>query len=307
MKWLFLRGDWDRNNRQALKDNTDFWVQLFRGIAGDDDYYIWYKGRKNEVDFDKVTHVFSRGGHEWQDRFVKKCIGAYKIYYGAGVRVIPKNDLYDLILVDCEEDLKKCRKKYPDRKVEMWIKPAAEHFKPVECGKKYDICYIADCSSKFQEKIKGLKWMYKTVPRDLKVLHLGQGSLKQPKNVKVKRVPRKQMPEYISKCRLGVVCYSSYDSAPRAIPEMLACDVPVLALDCVRTNWKTSPHFLIKAKKETFWKEAKDMISLIKENWEQNVGEGLCCTPKTECVFYEVGIYDLEHVVKYLRNLIKGG
>jgi len=304
--WLFLRGTFDKNNQQNLKDNTDFWVQLFRGLAGKDKYHIWYKGRKSEVDFKKVTHVFSRGGHEWQDRIVKKCIGAYKIGYGAGVRTIPKKDLYDLILVDCPEDLEKCKKKYPDRTVSMWTKPAAEHFKPVECAKKYDVCYVANCHSKFQEDIKRVKWVYKTVPRDLRVLHLGKSSIKPPKNVRVKQVLRRDMPKYLSACRVGIAPYKNYDSAPRVIPEMLACDILVLALDSVRTNWKISPHFLIKSNKERFWNDVRTMVGILREG-EKGVETGLPCTPITECVFYETGLYNLKNTVEHLQGLIEGG
>ncbi len=307
MRWLFLRGDYDRNNRQGIKDDSDMWRQLFRGIAGDDEYHIWYRGRKNEVNLKKVTHVISRGGHEWQDRLVKKCIGAYKVYYGAGTRTIPKKDLYDLILVDCPEDREKCKKKYPNKKVSMWAKPAAAHFKPVECEKKFDICYIADCNSPFQEKIKGLKWLYKTVPMDLKVLHMGKSSIRLPGNVRLKRVTRKEMPRYISKCRLGVIPYSKYDSAPRAIPEMLACDVPVLAFDHVRVNWKTSPHFLVKSSKEDFWKQVRHMLDMVKKNWEQSTKKGFRCSPVTENLFYEVGFYNLQAAVEHLKWLIEGG
>jgi len=300
--WLFLRGEWDENNRQSAEDNSDMWLQLFRNLAGTDNYHIWYKDKKSKIDFNKVTHVFSRGGHKWQDEIVKKCKGAFSVYYGAGIRTIPKKNLYNLILVDCKSDLEKCKKKYPNSKTEMWFKPAAEHFKPLKYEKKYDLCYVANCHSKFQEKIKRVEWIYKTIPKDLKMLHLGQSSIKPPKNIEVKKVPRKVMPEFINQCRLGLAPYTDYDSAPRVVSELLACDVPVLTREDLRINWKMSPHFLIKSTKENFWTDARLMLETLKEKM---IADGLPCTPTTEFLFFKIeGYVNVENAALYLNFLI---
>lgn len=229
--WLMLRGEWDKNNKQSFKDNTDMWWHLLQEIAGQNPYTIWYKDKKLSGEYD---YIFARGGFDYYKPILKKFPNAYKIFYGAGKRIVPEEDLgYSLILCDTEAQKYKILKKYPNIRTELWIKPAAKHFKPVECGKEYDVCYVADCHSPFQEKIKRVKWVYKTLPEDMTMLHLGKCSIKPPPNVTVKKVSRLDMPEWYSKCRVGIVPYRGYDSCPRVIPEMLACGLHVYGLPSV--------------------------------------------------------------------------
>jgi hypothetical protein len=312
-----LRGFWDKNNKRSLSEDSDMWVQLFSELAGESANKVIYYKYKTEIGINEIyiragkdigynpktfNYIFARGGHPEYEPILKKCKNAYKIYYGAGARIVPEKDLgYSLILCDTEEQVEKCNKKYPHIKASLWIKPAAKHFKPVDCEKEYDVCYVANCHSKFQEKIKRVKWVYKTVPRDLKVLHLGKSSLKPPKNVTVKKVSRLEMPKWYSKCKTCIVPYKGYDSAPRVISESLACDVPVLALDSVNTNWNISPHFLIKSTKDKLWNDAKYMLKLISE---KSNGSLLPCSPTTEFLFYGIGIYNIKNIAKYLRELI---
>jgi len=295
--WMFLRGNWDSNNKQSAKDDVDVWLQLFRGLARKDKYYIWYKGRKNKVDFKKVTHVFLRGGHEWQAKIVKKCKKAFKIYYGAGKRYKPKDGVkYDLVLADSEKQLAKLRKK--GFKAELWFKPAAECFKPVECEKKYDVCYVANYNSKFQEDIKRIKWVYKTVPKDLKMLHLGKSSRKPPKNVKVKKVLRRDMPKYLSQCKVGIVPYRNYDSAPRVIPEFLACGLPVICLDSVNF-WKEKYKCFVTSK-ENFWNNVKESLA--------NMNEAIANTEMYNLLHYRdcyLANCSMPKAIEHLRRLIK--
>ena len=244
-----LRGEFDKNNKKSLKEGSDMWWQLLQELAGRDAYSIWYKDMKLSGEYD---YIFARGGFDYYEPILKGFPNAYKIYYGAGKRIIPEKDLgYNLILCDTKEQVEKCKKKYPHIKSSLWIKPAAKHFKPVEQPKYWDVCYVADCHSKFQEKIKNVKWVYKTLPKDMTMLHLGKSTIKPPPNVTVKRVPRLEMPKWYSACKVGIVPYKSYDSCPRVIPEMLACGVPVYKLNNV--NYYNETNAIGNASKESIW------------------------------------------------------
>lgn len=283
--WLFLRGFWDKNNKKSLIEDSDCWLQLFEALVDECDNTqeangcIYYHGYKQKIPLiyngcmavaekgnvialaPRFDYVFARGGHPEYEPILKKCKNAHITYYGAGARIVPEKDLgYNLILCDTEEQVEKCKEKYPHIKASTWIKPAAKHFKPIECEKEYDACYVANCHSKFQEKIKRVKWVYKTVPSDLKVLHLGKSSIKPPKNVTVKQVSRLEMPKWYSKCMVGIVPYKGYDSAPRVIPEMLACGLSLTVVDSVNF-WRDeylcdSPTFNgFVASKKNFWRD----------------------------------------------------
>jgi len=312
--WLFLRGEYDKNNAENLKNDTDMWCQLFDELADiKDKCFVWFKSKRSEIkwygriaenekpkdciiiDDGKLIptsriefdYIFARGGFDYYDPIVKKCPNAYKIYYGAGSRVFPKKHHYDLILVDTQEQKEKGEKKFLKSKVALWIKPAARHFKPVECKKKYDVCFVADCHSKYQEDFKRVKWVYDTVPKNLKVLHLGQSSIKPPKNVTVKKVPRLKMPEMISQCNVGIVPYKSKDSAPRVIPEMMACGLPVVCLDSVNINIYCYRGFITE--KKHFW----DCIERTNDPlWQKLVVE-----------YYNTNM-SLIPAIKYLKGLI---
>ena len=301
--WLFLRGEWDKNNRENVKNDTDMWCQLFAEIAKEDNGLIWFKSKfkpkhqyythpisqiysstvKNLLtQINNIDYVFARGGHPEYEPILKAHKKAYTIYYGAGKRIIPNDKIkYNLILVDTEEQLKKAKKKFPKSKCSLWIKPAAKNFKPVDVKKKYDVCYVADCHSKFQEDIKRVKWVYKTVPKDLKVFHLGKSSLKPPKNVTVKRVSRLEMPKYYSQCKTMIVPYKGYDSEPRVIAEGLACNIYPLCFYSVNTvRWVTAYD------KDTLWNNVK---LAIKEKWNAK---------------YE-NLVTLEQAANHIRGLIK--
>lgn len=265
--FLMLRGEYDANNKRNIKDDTDCWLQIFAELVGEDNHgYIWYDSKKERMfhykrniwivtksvdDLRHVDYLFCRGNHPVYNKIIKKCTNAYKILYGAGIRTFPQDKIhYDMILVDCVEDLKKGKKK---SKIVLWTKPAARQFKPMNMEKKYDICYIANGS---QAKIKGIKWVYKTVPSNLSVFHLGNRSKYiSPSNVKCRQVLRKDMPEMINQCKIGTVPYTSYDSAPRAISEMLACGLPVVCLDTVRHNY-----MCYIENKKSFWDKVEHLL-----------------------------------------------
>jgi len=291
------------------------WLDLFEELVGKDDMgFIWYVSKKKRIyhyttniwiitgskdELSNVDYLFCRGGHKEYIPIIKKCKKAYKTYYGAGCRMFPQDGIhYDMILVDCEHDRKKAVKKYPKSKIVLWTKPAARHFKPVDVEKKYDVCYV--CPNP-KDKRKRVNWVYKTIPKDLRMLQLGNiPNIKVPKNVKVKRVAAVKMPRMYSKCKLLIAPYTEDDSAPRCIFEALACDVPVLALDKVKINWDRSPHFLIKSTKDNFWKDAKELLGIINENPMSNCQ----CSPISEFVYYDVGVYRIKNNANLIRIAI---
>ena len=80
--------------------------------------------------------------------------------------------------------------------------------------------------------------------------------MKVPKNVTCKRVLRKDMPKYINQCKVGIVPYKEKDSAPRAMVEMIACGLSVVALDRVRTG-KTLAYVTTK---DQFWSTVRSVL-----------------------------------------------
>lgn len=302
--WLMLRGFLDKNNKKSLKEDSDMWIQLFNELVPKEDYgVVWYVGvHVNHPAYTKYDYIFARGGHPEYEPILKKCKNAHITYYGAGARIVPEKDLgYNLILCDTEEQVEKCKEKYPHIKASTWIKPAAKHFKPIECEKEYDVCFVANCHSKFQEKIKRVKWVYKTVPSYLKLLHLGKSSLKPPSNVTVKQVSRLNMPKWYSKCKFGIIPYKSYDSAPRVISEMMACGVKIVVAKEVNF-WRQKYIETINVhgsilNKEEIWEFITYYHKANNENtkkWENDVVD-----------YYENNL-SIKPAAEHLRKLIHG-
>lgn len=267
MNLLFFRGEWDKNNKKNFNADTDMWVQLWREMVGDDNGALWYKGSapkleykgqpvyiQDEVPDCSVDTVFARGGFDYYVPALKKYGNAFKIYYGAGARIKPKDNIkYGLVLVDTPEQKRQLKDDYNAR---LWIKPAANNFKPEPVKKEYDVCYIANPSSENQAEFKRIKWVYKTAPSDLKILHLGNSwKYKKPDNVTVKQLSREEMPQWISKCRVGICPYKKYDSAPRALIEMNACGVPVV---CLEVNIWHDVYATVRADINSFWGFVKE-------------------------------------------------
>ena len=269
--YLFLRGEYDKNNEKSLEDDSDMWLQLFASIC--DRGTVWFKSNveiKN-IDYrtnlnieissypsnlENYTHVFARGAFSYYTPILKACNNAYKIRYSAGSkRVMPSEDIkYDLILVDTKSQKNAILKRHHASKVEILIKPAAECFRPLDVIKEYDVCFIANSA---QKAFKGIDWVYETAPKNLKILHLGyHDSLNPPINITCKRVDRIDMPKWINKCRVGIVPYDNIDSCPRVIPEMTACGLPLIIMDTVNFPESQYRTCLIRPK-EKFWDSVK--------------------------------------------------
>ena len=290
MKLLMLRGQvpTDRNPKEIVykkkKDCSDFWVLLMEAMTGKrDQTKILYWGGERDFHwsdyftitwtptFKKYRHrlipdvIFFRGGFPEYNKIYKLFPEVLKIFYGAGIRTIPDR-FYDLVLVDDSRDVPKVIEKFPKSRVEVWSKPAADpFFYPHDVEKEFDVCYVANGG---QAEIKRIPWVYKTVPKDLKVLHLGFKSRhKPPKNVTCKRVLHKNMAKEISRCKVGIVPYSSYDSGPRVIPEMLACGLGVVVSNSTRHS---DYGWLIRTTMFNFWKNAKNSLYNMKNFEAEN-------------------------------------
>jgi len=276
MKLLFLRGKVDSRTQKVLRlsESNDMWTHLASAIGDTVKIVYWGGSRKvfysdsvceEWVDSFKYWHteykpdvVFARGGFPEYDRVVKRFPDAVKIYTGAGVRTHPKKGDYDIVLVDSVNDLKKgCS---------LWQKPAAPCFKPLQVPKTFDVCYVANAQ---QAKIKRVKWVYETIPKDISMLHLGYlTDYKVPDNVMRVRAERGNMPELYSQCKMGIIPYSAYDSGPRALSEMLACGVgPVVVLKDARLSL-SGP--LLVSDKEGFWNTVRVNLS----TWSQRKAVG---------------------------------
>jgi len=265
MNFLMLRGQipQDRDPQEIvfdwLSDIDDMWTQLFYQMLNPKEEYdnygeLWYWGgdrtkkfaynfterwlstfQKHIINFVPDV-IFCRGGFPEYHAVLKRFPKAIKIYYGAGRRFLPQPGFYDydIILQDSPEQVKICEAKFPKALTTLFIKPAADNIiYSIEAEKEYDVCFPANGAQAF----KGHKFVYKTVPKGIKLLNLGNNprGYKYPNNVTSYRVVRTEIAQHYAKCKMGIVAVNSeIDSCPRVIPEMLACGLPIVVLDGVR-------------------------------------------------------------------------
>lgn len=288
--WLFLRGAWDERTQNSIDTDDDMWLQLFAELVEKNDYGNIYFNATN-IDIRKIIKytnncdiatwftggivgakqiVFSRGGFDWQVDILKKCPTVYKIRYGAGKRFMPEPEIdYQLVLVDTEKQKANVLAKYPKANVQLFIKPAAYHFKSLDMEKEYDVCYIANGQ---QARFKGIEWVYNTAPSDISVLHLGYPSeFEPPANITCRRVDRINMPAEINKCRIGIVPYDSIDSCPRVIPEMLACGLLLVILDTV--VFCRERCIYIDSDKDWFWAQVKNQLRQYDSEYSKEISK----------------------------------
>jgi len=327
MKFLMLRGQvpQDRDPQEIVFDKIeevdDVWSQLFFTMLGDDDYgEVWYWGGKREKKFafnfierwvssfetyetKFIPHViFCRGGFKEYHPVLKRFPKAIKIYYGAGSRFLPQPGFYDydIILQDSPEQLKICQQEFPDILATLFIKPAADNiFYPMpEIKKEYDVCFPANGAQPF----KGHKFVYSTVPKDIKLLNLGNNprNYRYPENITSYRVLRAQMAENIAKCKVGIVAVESrVDSCPRVIPEMLACGIPIVVLEDVRF-WKGK--YIISAVDPRTIEATGELA--IRENFWATVRTVLKHDYYNPRKYYEENL-SLNHAAEFLRKKIE--
>ena len=209
--------------------------------------------------------IIARGGFAEYDTVLERYPHAFKIYYGAHAeRFYPSGFCdYNVILVDSNEQMELCNKMFPDIHCEMMLKPAADNLIfPVNVPKEYDICFPANGK---QMKYKGHEFVYLTAPKDLRILNLGNPpKLHIPPNITNKRVQRKDIGREYSKCKIGIVCCNKgLDSCPRVLPEMLACNLPVVCLDTFYF-WKDkyiNKYTGLVTSKDKFWDVVKEVLA----------------------------------------------
>ena len=310
MRILLLRGQVpkDRPSQEICHKSIDEEDDIYSIMAsrlGDEHCEILYEGGKRTVQYSEKCFVrwipsfrdykpyrepdviWARGGFPFYKPILKQFPTATKIFYGAGKRYIPKDNIkYDLVLADSIEQQAKIREH--GFKSELWTKPAAPQFKPIDKQKVYDICFVAAIP---EDERKNVKWVYETCPQELTVLQLGYEprKMKVPKNFRVRRLQRHDVPRAMSKCRVGIAPYLKADSAPRAMVEMIACGLPVVCLDTVRTTIDATT-----ASKEAFW----DRVMVEIDNWNTN-------TPRDWRKYYDRKL-SMDVAVECLRRLING-
>jgi glycosyltransferase involved in cell wall biosynthesis len=104
--------------------------------------------------------------------------------------------------------------------------------------------------------------VYDTCPRDIKVLHLGYPSRYTiPENVTQVRVDRKDMPQWIGRCKVGIVPYwNQIDSGPRALVEMAACGLVSVVAD--ELNFYREKYEHVLSDHDGFWDKVRFRIAL---------------------------------------------
>ena len=308
MKLLFIRGavprdrDWREIAFTSIEDSDDIYEHISYRLGNEaSEICYWGMGRKIDYsdkclvrwrdDYKKYRCrfepdvVINRGGFKEGAYITKQYPKAFKVYLGCGIRYRPDDGInYDLILVDSERQQRKCN----TDKAKLWIKPAPEFFKPPETyNHEFDVCYIANGT----QDIKGHKFVRDTCPRDMKVLHLGFPSCvdKLP-NVTHKRVQRRDMPEWIGKCKVGIIPYEKNDSCPRAMVEMLACGLPVVALDTVQF-WEEKYRGVSVRNKDCFWHAVREEVA-DSPTWNRTISN-----------YYKENL-SMDKSVEYLKGLI---
>ena len=287
MRILLLRGavPSDRDPNEILFDDIekcdDIYTLLINKMSDPGDHsQVWYwnrpKGFRKAWENDNIQIqyevplwkpipdiIWSRGGFKEQVKILNSYNTVPKVYYGAGIRFCPQDGVkYDLILVDSEYQKKKVQKKHPKTRVELWIKPAPEFFKPPDKYEpQFDVCFIANGT----QAVKGHDFVARTCPKDLFVMHLGfKSKVDKLPNVRRNRVLKRNMPRQIHRCKVGILPYDKNDSCPRALVEMYACGLPIVALDTVRF-WKEKYRGVLTPDKEHFWKTVRSAIECAKK------------------------------------------
>lgn len=294
MNWLFLRGEepQDRNPKETYFDDInkcdDIYTLICYEISKRNNHVevLYWNGERKHFFSDNLVEkrvpnlkkyepsfkpdvIFARGGFSTYDPLVRKFPYAIKLYYGAHAKrfnplygtSIP--DQYDGIIVDSEEQMKACKKDFPNTPSFRFIKPAPENIMNAHRNvpKQYDICFPANGR---QKKFKGHEFVFSTVPKDLSLLNLGNRSgLSHPSNVTSYRVLRKDIAKEYAKCKIGIICCNKgLDSCPRVLPEMLYCNLPIVVLDTFYF-WK---HKYVNnmtgaiANKENFWDQVRAVL-----------------------------------------------
>ena len=107
-----------------------------------------------------------------------------------------------------------------------------------------------------------------------------------------KRMFKSNMCDELQKAKVGIVCCNSnVDSCPRVIPEMLACNIPIICLDDIRF-WREkyiTEKTGVLANRQNFWYK----VQYVLDNIEQ-------FSPSE---YYKKNL-SLKHASEFIKNLI---
>jgi glycosyltransferase involved in cell wall biosynthesis len=280
MNFLMLRGEYPKDRKDpteilydSLERETDMYTHLWYRVLGQGDrgtvlyfghdYHATYapnfdvRFQRHLKDFgtpDVPDVIFCRGALEEYRVLLERWPMALRVYYGAGKHFVPSNRAWDLVMVDSEAQQRKVRKGMGLR-VELFLKPAAPHFRKLDCPKDYDICFVAVHP---HDSRKRVEWVYDTVPKDLRVLQIGDKTGRPPGNVKIVHAEREDMPTLMNRCKVGIVPSTAQDSGPRVVPEFTACGLPVVASTDVHLN---PAYRVATADLHLFWDVVRQALS----------------------------------------------
>lgn len=197
----------------------------------------WLSNFNQLFDYDPPHTTFFRGGFEEYCNITKKNpdFFGYKIYLGSSKRVTPiYGGIYDKILVESDEDLKRVRGS------SIFLKTANSNiFKPTHRNKIYDLCWIANFT---QIKHKGQEFFINEISKSLflkslKILHIGNNScigseLARKNNIfNIKFLGyhyRREINDFLNMCKFGIVTSNEKDGCPRVSTEILCSGTPLL-------------------------------------------------------------------------------
>lgn len=147
---------------------------------------------------------------------------------------------YDLCLADDEEQAARIRREHASLRCGVWDKVIdyeRGHY-PIDCEKEFDLCYVA-----FPSRRKNHELLFRAMAalpqRRLRAVCVGGregdtsdeiAALARTLDLDVTftgAATKAEVNEYVNKSRIGVIC-AKRDSAPRAMLEYMAADVPVL-------------------------------------------------------------------------------
>lgn len=201
----------------------------------------WIQNSEDIFKEPKPIMSFWRGGFKEYDSMINKNPNFFgkKIYLGASKRIKPINNLYDMILVEDDNDLSIEKSKPFYKTVNNNI------FKPLTLDSKYDLCWVCNFSQISQ---KGQEWFIKKISeseklRKLKIVHLGNNSavgIKLSNKYKVDNIifdgwkSRNVINEYLNKSKFGIVTSNKEDGCPRVSTEILGSGTPLLIRDQTR-------------------------------------------------------------------------
>ncbi|MEX0785652.1 MAG: glycosyltransferase, partial [Dehalococcoidia bacterium] len=196
---------------------------------------LWVDGRHDE------PHVAQA---------IEHCPSSYKVVYGkARPQDVEGLERYDLCLVDEAWQADEVRKRAPGVQAHVWDKliDYQDTFRPVAAEKRHDIVYVAAIAKRKNHELL-FRAMARLRERDLSCVCVGgyaRSGVDDPKRVEhfaglqrlveelgiavefAGRLASQEVNRKLNESRIGVMC-SRKDSAPRAVLEYMAADIPVL-------------------------------------------------------------------------------